>query len=232
MLKKTAAAVALLATVTACARHQPPQCTPLTENRPRALSEDNKAVYAVGLVLARQLTSFALNDYELELVKMGLTDGLRGRVPLADFATYSKKSLELGIERRDAHGRWLEERVDSFMETEAAKPGAVRTGSGVIYQPVKEGTGPSPLDTNTVKVNYTSTLIDGWEMESTYKNGEPDETKVGDFMKCLKEGVKLMKPGGTARIICPPETALGKEGSGHIPPNATLVFKLELLEVK
>jgi FKBP-type peptidyl-prolyl cis-trans isomerase FkpA len=224
MLKKIALPIALLAALTACATGPQP--------KPRPLTEDQKAIYAVGLVMARQLSTFALTDYELELVKMGLTDGLRGRMPLVDYATYSKKSQELGIERRDAHGRWLEPRVDAFMDAEAAKPGALQTMSGVIYQPLTVGTGPSPLDTNTVKVHYTSTLIDGWEMESTYKNGEPDEVKVGDFMKCLKEGVKLMKQGGTARIICPPETALGDKADGIIPPNATLVFKLELLEVK
>ncbi|HZV82605.1 MAG TPA: FKBP-type peptidyl-prolyl cis-trans isomerase [Geobacteraceae bacterium] len=230
MLKRISAAIVIMVALTACASLQPETGVVKTATKP--LTEDQKSIYAVGLVLARQIATFALTDYELELVKMGLTDGLRGRKPLVDFATYSKKSQELGIERRDAHGRWLEERVDAFMEAESFKPGTFQTSSGVLYRPITVGTGPSPLDTNTVKVHYISTLIDGWEMESTYKNGEPDEVLVSDFMKCLKEGVKLMKQGGSARIICPPETALGNKADGIIPPNATLVFTIELLEVK
>jgi FKBP-type peptidyl-prolyl cis-trans isomerase FkpA len=69
-------------------------------------------------------------------------------------------------------------------------------------------------------------------MESTYKSGQPDELVLNEFMKCLSEGVQLMKQGGKARLICPPELALGKEGNGVIPPDATLVFDVELLEVK
>jgi FKBP-type peptidyl-prolyl cis-trans isomerase FkpA len=69
-------------------------------------------------------------------------------------------------------------------------------------------------------------------MESTYKAGEPDELVLKEFMKCLSEGIQLMKPGGRAKLICPPEIALGKEGNGVIPPDATLVFDVELLEVK
>jgi FKBP-type peptidyl-prolyl cis-trans isomerase FkpA len=83
-----------------------------------------------------------------------------------------------------------------------------------------------------IKVHYRSTLIDGKEMENTRKGGEPDELVLKEFMKCLVEGVQMMKQGGKARMICPPEIALGKEGSGVIPPDATLVFDVELIEVK
>ena len=222
MLKTTAASLLVMAVLTSCAAPQ----------KPRKLTEDDKSLYAIGLVMARQLTPFALTDYELELVKTGLSDGVNGREPLVDFATYSKKSQDMAIGRRDAHGRWLEDRADEFLKTEAEKPGATRTKSGIIYQPLKEGTGTAPTPSSTIRVHYTSTLLDGREMESTYKNGAPDELHLGEFMACLKEGVQLMKQGGKARIICPPETALGKQGDGFIPPNATLVFTIELLEVK
>lgn len=223
MLKQIAITFALLAALTACAG---------TQKATRLATEEDKSLYAVGLVMARQIAPFALSDYELELVKMGLTDGVTGREPLVDYATYSKKSQEMAIARRNAHGRRLEARADAFLQAEAAKPGAITTKTGVIYQPLKEGTGVAPIHSNTIKVHYTSTLIDGSEVESTYKNGVPDELHVGEFMGCLKQGVQLMKQGGTARIICPPATALGKEGDGVIPPNATLIFTIELLEVK
>jgi FKBP-type peptidyl-prolyl cis-trans isomerase FkpA len=199
-------------------------------NRP--LTEKQKAFYAVGLVLARQLEVFDLTPAELRMVKRGLNDATKGRKPKVDFAVYSKKSRELAMARRDAHGKKLAADLPVFMAHEAAREGAVKTASGLIFQSVREGEGSSPAPTDNIKAHYRSTLIDGKEMESTYKSGQPDELVLNEFMKCLSEGVQLMKQGGKARLICPPELALGKEGNGVIPPDATLVFDVELLEVK
>lgn len=225
MYQKISAAVCVLAILNGCAGT-------VNSTDKKSFSEEEKALYTAGQVLARQVAPFQLSDSELELVKLGLTDGVQGKEPLFDFATYSKKSQEIAFARRDAHGAWLEKRAEAFIKAEAAREGAVTTKVGAIYQPLREGTGPSPVHSNTISVHYVSTLLDGREMESTYKNGAPDQLKLGEFMNCLKEGVQLMKAGGKARIICPPETALGKEGDGVIPPNATLVFTIELLEVK
>lgn len=199
-------------------------------NRP--LTEDQKAFYAIGLVLARQLEVFDLTPAELRLVKRGLNDATKKRKAKADFAVYSKKSQELATARRDAHGKKLAAKVPEFMAHEEAREGAVKKESGLIFQPLREGEGAAPALTDKIKVHYRSTLIDGKEMESTYKSGEPDELVLSEFMKCLVEGIQLMKPGGKARMICPAEIALGKEGNGVIPPDATLVFDVELLEVK
>ena len=198
----------------------------------RPVTEKQKTLYAVGLVLARQLEVFDLTPAEFRIVRRGLNDAAKGRKPKVDFATYSRKSQELATARRDAHGKKLAPKVPEFMAHEAAKEGAVKTASGLIYQPVKEGDGASPAPTDKIKVHYRSTLIDGKEMENTYKSGQPDELVVNEFMKCLSEGIQMMKQGGRARMICPPETALGKEGNGVIPPDATLVFDVELVEVK
>ncbi len=197
----------------------------------KRMTEKQKTLYAVGLVIARQLAVFELTPAEYRYVRKGIRDGLRGKKPLVDFAEYSKKSQELGIARRDAHGKRLERKAKAFIEKAARQPGAVKTASGVVYQPLKEGTGSPPTDENSVKIDYTSTLVDGKEMVSTYKNGEPDEAVVKELMPCLATGVKMMKPGGRARLVCPPDTALKGEGYGVIPPNATLVFNVVLREV-
>lgn len=199
-------------------------------NRP--LTEEQKVFYAIGLVLARQLEVFDLTPAEARLVRRGLSDATRGRKPKVDFAKYSKKSQELAIARRDAHGKKLAEQVPAFMAHEEAREGAVKTESGLIFQSLREGEGAAPLLTDKIKVHYRSTLIDGKEMANTYKTGIADELVLNEFMKCLVEGVQLMKPGGKARMICPPAIALGKEGSDNVPPEATLVFDIELLEVK
>jgi FKBP-type peptidyl-prolyl cis-trans isomerase FkpA len=74
--------------------------------------------------------------------------------------------------------------------------------------------------------------VDGIEFDNSYKRGKPAEFALNGVIKCWTEGVQMMKPGGKAKIICPPEISYGEHGSGLIPPNATLIFEIELLEVK
>jgi FKBP-type peptidyl-prolyl cis-trans isomerase FkpA len=114
----------------------------------------------------------------------------------------------------------------------AAEKGAIKKPSGLIYLSLKEGSGASPAATDTVKVNYRGTLVDGKEFDSSYKRGTPAEFPLDKVIKCWTEGVQMMKPGGKAKLVCPPDIAYGKEGPGIIPPNATLLFEVELLETK
>jgi FKBP-type peptidyl-prolyl cis-trans isomerase FkpA len=197
----------------------------------RPLTEEQKALYAIGLVLARQLEVFNLTPAELRIVKRGLNDATKGRKSKVDFAAYSNKSQALAATRRDAHGKKLEAKAAAFIEEAAEEEGAVKSKSGVVYRSLREGQGEPPAETETIKIHYRILLIDDKEMDSTYKRGEPEEAKVNEFIKCLNEGVQLMRPGGRARLVCPPETALGKEGNGVIPANATLVYDIELVEV-
>ena len=111
--------------------------------------------------------------------------------------------------------------------------GLVTTKSGLMYQSIKEGSGASPAATDTVKVHYRGTLQDGKEFDSSYKRGEPTEFPLNRVIPCWTEGVQLMKPGGKARLTCPPAIAYGERGAGGvIPPNATLNFEIELVSVK
>lgn len=104
--------------------------------------------------------------------------------------------------------------------------------SGVVFESVQNGSGPSPKATDTVKVNYRGTLQDGREFDSSYKRGQPASFPLNRVIPCWTEAVQLMKPGGKARITCPPSTAYGERGAGGvIPPNATLVFDIELISI-
>jgi len=194
-------------------------------------TEDQKTLYAVGLVMARQLTVFGLAPEELEFVKQGLTDGSSDRTPLVELEAYKSKIQKLALVRRNAQGERLAVRTPEFMEKAAKEKGALKTPTGLWYLPVKEGSGARPTATDKVKVNYRGTLIDGKEFDSSYPAGKPVEFKLDQVIKCWSEGLTLMKAGGTARLICPPELAYGETGSGSIPANATLVFDLELVEV-
>ena len=114
-----------------------------------------------------------------------------------------------------------------------AAPAPVTTKSGLVIQTLKEGTGTAPKATDTVKVHYRGTFIDGKEFDSSYKRGEPTEFPLNRVIPCWTEGVQLMKPGGKARLTCPPSIAYGERGAGGvIPPNSTLNFEIELVSVK
>ena len=113
-------------------------------------------------------------------------------------------------------------------------PAPVTTPSGLVYQSLQEGSGAGPAATDTVRVHYRGTFMDGKEFDSSHKRGEPTEFPLNRVIKCWTEGVQLMKPGGKARLTCPPAIAYGEKGagSGVIPPNATLQFEIELLAIK
>ena len=116
---------------------------------------------------------------------------------------------------------------------EAAKePGAVVTSSGLVYRSLKDGTGPSPTAADTVKVHYRGTFPDGREFDSSYKRNEAIEFPLTGVIKCWTEGVQRMKIGGKAKLTCPASIAYGERGAGGvIPPNATLLFEVELLGI-
>lgn len=114
-----------------------------------------------------------------------------------------------------------------------AQAPAVTTGSGLVYESLKDGSGESPKATDTVKVHYRGTFPDGKEFDSSYKRGEPTEFPLNRVIPCWTEGVQRMKPGGKAKLTCPPTIAYGARGAGGvIPPNATLNFEIELLSVR
>ena len=115
----------------------------------------------------------------------------------------------------------------------AQEPGAVVTASGLVYRPLKEGSGASPAATDKVKVHYRGIFPDGREFDSSYKRGEPAEFPLNRVIPCWTEGVQRMKVGGKAKLTCPPAIAYGERGAGNvIPPNATLNFEIELIAVK
>ena len=109
----------------------------------------------------------------------------------------------------------------------------VTTASGLVYESIKDGAGESPKATDTVKVHYKGMFLDGKEFDSSYKRGEPTEFPLNRVIPCWTEGVQRMKPGGKAKLTCPPAIAYGVRGAGGvIPPNATLNFEIELLSVR
>ena len=115
----------------------------------------------------------------------------------------------------------------------AAEKGAAKTDTGMVYRSLKDGTGASPKATDTVRVHYRGTLPDGKEFDSSIARGQPTEFPLNRVIKCWTEGVQKMKVGGKAKLTCPPALAYGERGTRRtIPPNATLIFEVELLAIK
>jgi len=114
-----------------------------------------------------------------------------------------------------------------------AQASAAGTASAALtYKSVREGTGASPTATDSVRVHYRGTLMDGTEFDSSYKRGQPATFPLNRVIPCWTQGVQRMKVGGKAELVCPPGLAYGERGAGGtIPPNATLRFEIELLEV-
>jgi len=195
-------------------------------------TEQDKTLYAVGLIIAKQLNVFNFSPIELEWVKEGMDDAISGKKAQVEIADYNNKVQELAKARRKAQGDKLAVAGKEFLEKAAKEKGAVKTESGLVYLSLKEGTGESPKTTDTVKVHYRGTLPDGKEFDSSYKRDKPIDFKLDGVIKCWTEGVQKMKPGGKAKFVCPASIAYGENGAGEmILPGATLMFEVELLEI-
>jgi FKBP-type peptidyl-prolyl cis-trans isomerase FkpA len=129
--------------------------------------------------------------------------------------------------------RILAATVGIIIAATAQAEAPVTTASGLVYQSLRDGQGESPKSTDTVMVHYRGTFPDGKEFDSSHARGQPAEFPLNRVIPCWTEGVQRMKPGGKARLVCPPAIAYGSRGAGKvIPPDATLHFEVELIGVR
>ena len=119
-----------------------------------------------------------------------------------------------------------------FLQDNAKQAGVQTTSSGLQYKIIREGKGKTPQPTDTVKVNYEGKLVNGQIFDSSYQRGEPIEFKLNQVIPGWTEGLQLIKEGGEIMLFVPPQLGYGAQGMGPIPPNSTLIFRVELLGVK
>lgn len=121
---------------------------------------------------------------------------------------------------------------DKYRAEFAKKDGVKTTKSGLLYRVVDAGKGDVIKPTDTVKVHYTGKLPDGKVFDSSVERGQPAEFRLNQVVKGWTEGLQLVKKGGKIELVLPPELAYGKQGAGaSIPPNSTLYFEVEVLDV-
>ena len=203
---------------------KPPVPPPLT-------TDEDKTIYAVGLTMSRQLAQLDLSPAELEIVKRALTDAAANK-PAVELNEWGPKIQPFAAARNARVTERAKAASTAYLAKAAAEPGATKTESGLIYKEITPGTGDSPKATDTVKVNYRGTLVDGTEFDSSYKRNQPAEFPLNGVIKCWTEGVQKIKTGGKAMLICPADLAYGDQGRPSIPGGSTLIFEIELLEIK
>jgi FKBP-type peptidyl-prolyl cis-trans isomerase len=134
-------------------------------------------------------------------------------------------------ERMRLEGETNLEEGEVFMAENGARSGVITTASGLQYEVLSQGSGARPGPRDVVRVNYEGTLIDGTVFDSSYERGEPIEFPLDGVIPGWTEGVQLMNVGSTFRFVIPSDLAYGSRGTGGIPPNSTLIFKVELLSI-
>ena len=197
-------------------------------------SDQEKALYALGVLLSRNLDGFTLSEAEFAHVRNGFIDGYHHK-PAAATAEASLPQIQaLQRTRALALAAHEKELGQAYLDKAAAAPGAVRTADGMLYSPVAVGSGPSPIHSDRVKVNYEGRLTDGTVFDSSAQHGgQPATLSVGNIIPCWTAALQLMKVGGKSRIVCPSAVAYGDRGAPpKIKPGATLEFDIELLSIE
>jgi FKBP-type peptidyl-prolyl cis-trans isomerase len=193
---------------------------------------DSANLYMMGVILSRNLKELSLTPAQISMMEKGMSDALFAKKTAVDPAQYESKIQDFAKARMAAASDARKTKEAAEAAKFASQPGAQKTASGLVFIPVRAGTGPSPGASDKVKVNYEGKLLDGTIFDSSYKRGQPIEFPLNGVIPCWTEGVQKMKVGGEATLVCPSSIAYGDRGSPPaIPPGATLVFKVELLGV-
>ncbi len=202
---------------------------------PLSAEDVNKVAYVLGTFVAQRtpIAGAELSEAELGEVMKGLSDAAQGKELAVKLEDYGPKVDQLLQAKAAERATKAKAQAEKDMAKFSKEKGAKKTASGLIYIEQKAGTGSLPKPEDTVKVHYKGTLLDGTEFDSSYKRNEPTEFPLNGVIKCWTEGVGMMKPGGKAKLVCPPDIAYGERGAPPtIPGNSVLVFEVELIEVK
>ena len=220
----------------------------ITEDKMQDLPLDSqikKISYLMGLDNGSSILAMQI-EFDEEAFRLGLEDALAAREPrlsqedisstVAEFEKeMKKKQEELEASQQKLIAEQAEENAKKgaeFMEANSSKADVITTQSGLQYRILVEGNGSKPTTDNTVEVHYEGRLIDGVIFDSSIQRGEPAQFGVTQVIPGWTEALLLMSEGSKWELVIPPELACGPGGTGPIPPNATLIFEVELLKAK
>ncbi len=197
-----------------------------------------KASYAIGMDIGSNFKRQDL-DVDAKALAAGLADTLAGKTQLTEaesrqvlqeFRTQMMAKMEV---RQKTEGEKNAKEGEAFLASNAKKEGVKTTASGLQYKVIKSGTGKTPKATDTVKVHYHGTLVDGSVFDSSVQRGEPATFPVDQVIPGWTEVLQLMKEGDKWQVYIPGKLAYGERSpSPKIGPNSTLVFDVELLSIE
>ena len=241
-LLATTMAVALHAPITFAAEAAKPATT--ADSKAAFKNDDQKSAYALGASLGRYMEN-SLKEQEKLGIKLdkdqliaGVQDAFGGKSKLSDteieqtlqaFESRVKGAAQAKMEKDAKENA---DKGGAYAAKFAKESGVKKTESGLLYKVEKEGSGDAPKDSDTVVVNYKGTLVDGTEFDNSYTRGEPLSFRLDGVIPGWTEGLKHVKKGGKIKLVIPPQLAYGKNGVPGIPANSTLVFDVELLDIK
>lgn len=213
--------------------------TAAAEEKPTLKEPKDKVSYSIGLDIGATLKRQHI-DINTDALSAGLKDAITGAKPLLSDEqvkeTMQNFSKEISEKQQAAAKEAATKNAaegTKFLADNKAKPGVKTTASGLQYKVLKEGTGPSPKETDLVVTHYRGTLLDGTEFDSSYKRNEPLTFQVNGVIKGWTEALQLMKKGGKYQLFIPGNLAYGERGAGQeIGPNQTLIFEVELIDIK
>lgn len=203
--------------------------------------QKEKTSYAIGAYFGRFLQNQAMdpNDVDANILLQGLKDAMVGKSQMTDEEQRSTlMQLQQASQAKIAEKRKVESAAnqkegEAFLAANKTKEGVVTLPSGLQYKVLKAGTGAKPTASDTVSCNYRGTLLNGTEFDSSYKRGQPLTIQVGGVIKGWTEALQLMNVGSKWQLFIPANLAYGEQGSGRdIPPNATLIFDVELVSIQ
>jgi len=211
--------------------------TGLAEDNALLKKQMDKESYSMGYQMG---VNFKQNKVPInpESLARGLEDGLNGSKPL--LAPLEMRAILGDIQKRMAESaRLMREQVaqrnleegKAFLTQNSKKEGVITLPSGLQYKILKAGDGGIPKATDSVTVNYSGMLLNGTEFDSSFSRNKPATFKVGGVIPGWKEALQLMKAGSKWQIFVPAALAYGERGAGPIPPNAALIFEIELIAV-
>jgi FKBP-type peptidyl-prolyl cis-trans isomerase FklB len=197
-----------------------------------------KASYAIGLDMGNNLKK---NEIEIDpdILARAIKDVYSGNKHLMTDQEVRETLMALQkdlqakqVERNKMIGEKNKKEGDAFLAKNKKESGVKTLPSGLQYKVITEGKGKSPKTSDTVTVNYSGTLINGTEFDSSYKRGQPATFPVSGVIKGWTEALQLMKEGSKWHLVIPAELAYGEQGRPGIPPNSVLIFDVELLSIK
>ncbi len=208
-------------------------CSNGVNTNKKLTTELDSVSYSLGIDVAKNIQSGYVKELDYDAFAKGLKDVMEDNELAIDESSmrpiinaYFQKANQEAVQANLIEGR-------EFLEENKTKEGVQVTESGLQYKVLEEGTGIQPVGTDSVVVHYTGTLIDGTVFDSSYDRGQPARFVLNQVIPGWKEGVMLMKEGAKYKLYLPTELAYAtrvRQG-GPIPPNAALIFEVELLEV-